>query len=221
MSRGWVTAPVWNDWRTLMRTLYSARIAFNAEINKWNTPYIYLIGDIEIRFSDGDTNYKSDLLEHIQTLSDDSFFYSMILLRAVSLMENHAKLVSHIIKENKFDIFERDITDNEYDEIDKIHLRGDAGTWGTQLLSATNQDWGKVYKGKDGIQEVMYIRNAIAHGYNNVTSSLYTKLQSVNCAHFSKNSKLTINHQILREYTGRIKSLMRILCDGVYHTKSP
>ncbi len=219
MSNEWVTAPVWRDWRALMRTLYCARIAFDAEINKWRHPSLSITGDVKLGFSDGDSQYETDLADHIATLSDGSFFYSMIFLRAVSIMENHAKLVLFIMNEKKWDIFNRGIRDDEYIQIDALELKGGIEAWGTKLLAGVGQSWDRVYKEKNGMMEVMFLRNAIAHGYSRMTTDVFNKIKAVSPGTALKeHSEIIITHNMLREYTGRIKSLLRILCDGVCHT---
>ncbi|WP_155887680.1 hypothetical protein [Paucidesulfovibrio longus] len=215
----WVAAPVWKDWRILMRTLYCSRIAFDAEISKWKAPSVEYDGKTLIRFSDGLSNYETELDEHIATLSDGAFFYSMILLRAVSLLESHSKLVLYIINNGKWDLFERNISEHEHEEIDQLRLENGIAVWGTQLLASVGQSWDKVYKNQAGLEEVVHIRNAIAHGYNTFTPNLYKKITNVAPSFpFNENDHIQITHDLLREYTGRIKSLLRILCDGVYHT---
>lgn len=215
----WITAPVWKDWRILTRTLYCSRIAFQAEISKWSYESVEIHGDVLLRFADGEPNFKTWLPEHIETLSDGSFFYSMLLLRAVSLLESHAKMVRYIIDTNKWDLFERETTDTEREDINTLVLRNGIAGWGTTLLMDVGQSWGRVYKERPGLEEVIFIRNAIAHGYGMVTPGLYTKITEV-APDFplAPYDEIRISHDLLREYTGRIKSLIRILCDGVYHT---
>ncbi|MGE4292153.1 MAG: hypothetical protein AB7E32_08085 [Desulfovibrio sp.] len=215
----WVSAPVWEDWRVLTRTIYCSRIAFEAEISKWTAPSLTYSGKIVIQFTDNNTKFETHLDEHIETIADGSFFYSMILLRAVSLLESHSKLVRYIVTNNKWDLFERTISESEREEVNKIRLSGGIANWGTNLLFAVGQSWDKVRTSQSGLQEVLLVRNTIAHGYNYFTPSRYNEIKSIAPDFpFNVNDPIRITHDLLQDYRSRIKAFLRITCDGVYHT---
>lgn len=133
-------------------------------------------------------------------------------------MESHCKLIRFIIDNNKWSLIGVGPSDEEKDLIDSIELQNGIENWAQKLIDDTKQDWDMVYWGKSGLIEISVIRNALMHGYTYASNYLINKAKNRGCKlPYSEGDKLQVDFEQLHEYRGRIRSLCRILGDGVIH----
>lgn len=215
---GWSTAPMWGEWLKLTRLQWSGRVAFESEIDKWSNRFIVGKENVSINIKDCGGNYETRLENHITALSDTSLFCSLIFLRSYALMENHCKLIKFIVDNKMWNAIKEGVSEDERDLIDSIELKNGIEIWATDLIEQTGQSWDRVYQGKVGLVEVSVIRNALMHGYTNASKHLIKKAKNRNSTiPFDEGDTLNLNFETLHEYRGRIRSLCRILGDGVVH----
>jgi len=218
MDGAWTQAPVWNEWRELTRLQWSGRIAFETELEKWQSPHLADTEKVSIVISDCGANYKTSLENHVKTISDHSLFCSLIFLRSYSLMEGHAKLVKFIVDQQRWRLLEDEMTEEERNQIDAIWLNNAIENWSDELMTQTGQPWSEIYKGKAGLVEMSIIRNAFMHGYSRVSQELLDKAaRRASSLPFKADENLRMDFALLHEYRGRLRSFCRILGDGIVH----
>ena len=213
---GWIKAPIWDEWLTLTRLQWSGRIAFQAEVERWHSPYISGKDGISVRISDCGAKYTTSLKNHLETIEDHTHFCALILNRSYSLLESHSKLATYIVENGNWSAYKSGVTEDEQDEVDKIELKGGIKSWANDLLRGTGQSWSQVYGGRKGLVEVSIVRNALAHGYSKVTPHLLARAAASGCSiPFAVGEPISIDFALLHEYRGRMRSFCRIISDGV------
>ena len=212
----WIKAPIWDEWRELTRLQWSGRIAFQAEAERWHSPYIAGKESMSVRISDCGARYMTSLENHLRTIKDHTHFCSLILNRSYSLVESHSKLATYIVENGNWGAYKSGVTEEEQDEVDAIELRGGIKSWASDLLRKTDQSWSQVYKGRKGLVEVSIVRNALTHGYSRVTPHLAARAAADGCSlPFAVGAPISVDFALLHEYRGRMKSFCRIVSDGV------
>lgn len=218
-NTGWIKAPIWDDWLALTRLQWSGRIAFDAERKLRGSQLDSATPNLKlVKILDCGAKYETSVENHVSTISDYTLFCSLILLRSYSLVESHCKLINFIVSEKRWDILEIGIEDSEREQIESSELRGGVEAWSGSLMSSAGQSWADVYGGKVGLIEVSILRNILAHGRSRFTSDILNNAENRGCRlPFKAGSKIEITFCQLHEYRGRMKSLCRILGDGVIH----
>jgi len=218
VDENWLTAPIWQEWRQLTRLQWSGRIAFQSEIEKWNSPFIKNRENIKLLISDCGAEFEANLDDHLLTIGDTDVFCSLILLRSVGLMENQSKYVRYIVSNNRFDLLDNSLNEDLWNSILSERLDGGIEAWSEHLMQSVHQDWNQVYSGKSGLVEVSIVRNALAHGYLTATKYLCDTAEARGAKlPFSVGERIGLSFALLHEYRGRIRSFCRIIMDGLVH----
>jgi hypothetical protein len=205
---------MWSEWLRLTRLMWSARIAFENEIESSER----LSPTDLVRFNDAGAEFEVSRADHVAVLTDLSLFYELVLLWSYALMENHCKLLHFICAYRDWSLIDRMPTTHEKAEIDAVELIGGIEGWSSRLMGQTRQPWNDVFGGKSGLVEISVIRNALIHGYTLVSGELVDSAGRRGCTiPFVAGQRIAIGFPLLHEYRGRIRSLCRVLSDGVVH----
>ena len=212
----WAQAPMWAEWRRLTRFMWSSRIAFDHEIDRsslLDPSQIVSVGD-----AGAGAEFQVPIADHLATLKDSSILFELVLLRSYALMENHCKLLHVICQRRDWSLITRGTDAEEKAEIDGVELSGGIEAWASKLMNDTHQPWIDVYGGQPGLVEISIVRNALMHGYTSASEEMIQAARRRrSTVPFQAGDRIVIGFPLLHEYRGRIRSLCRVLGDGVVH----
>jgi len=215
---GWVSAPMWREWKKLTRLQWSGRIAFNTEVGRWSNTFIKDHDKLTISTSEAGGKYELPLDGHLETLRDETAFCGLILARSYSLLENHSKLIKYVAQNELWSVVGCEISEEQQDLVDAIELGGGIEVWSAHIMDLVKQDWEQVYGGKAGLVEISIVRNSLLHGYLCASPYLLDKARKRGCVlPFGVGEQISIDFATLHEYRGRIRSFCRAISDGVVH----
>ncbi len=208
---------MWSEWAALTRLMWSGRIAFEHEIGRYHISGGVVPSNDTVRLSVVGGDYETSVAKHLASLRDDTLFCGLVLARSYTLLESHAKLVRHVLKERDLSAFGDDLSEDIRNTIEADRLEGGIAAWSDAILRASGQSWDLIYGGRGGLIEVAEIRNAWVHGHTHVGAKLDATLQVLGVASFPRGTPLRLDFAVTHEYRGRIRSYCRAIADGAVH----
>lgn len=185
------TTMVWTEWRRVTRFFESSRVAFAREEQLWANLEIADKTTAQIKTANGPSTFMVSVQDHVATLKDHGFVFSLVLVYAYSLAEAFARI--------KLGLAEQD------------ELVGGIESWGKKLLDRTGHSWSDVLDGRSGLVEVSCVRNAIAHGATKISASTVSRFtdHGLICP-WSAGAVVALDYDLTEKYRARLKSLMRL-----------
>lgn len=182
---------LWAEWGRITKFLECSKIAFSRELEIWKNLEIAEPKSIKIKTQNGKSDFQLSLDEHLATLVDEAFLYTLVLTLSYALCERHARLKLNIKDGN--------------------NLPGGIESWGEALLLQNNQSWESVHGGKGGLIEVAIARNLFSHGSRTISQSTIERYRNAKeICPWKIGDSVKISYEIVEEYRSRIKSYMRV-----------
>jgi hypothetical protein len=219
----WERSPIWDSWGAVTQFLQITRMAFDAEIARWEG--IYKIADqqqvVIARQGNGQQNFEVNLPIYLATLRNEHMLCALVLQYSYGLIEQHVRnMLAEAYQRGK-------ITQRQIDPRNRATSMDDAigrfipsnrgiEKWGTSILKLLNRSWTDVSVGCEGLVEVAIVRNAIAHGVPVITPFLEARARRNNLQlRWAVGDTVDLNIALLEEYRARLRSFGRVLVSGL------
>ena len=176
----------YDEWGRLTRFLESARLAFAREHDLWDSLSLRDPDEVRISAPGHLGTYNVALTQHLSAVRDNETLFTSVLIHSYALAESAAAL--HLGS-----------TSSPGPSIE---------VWGAKLLQTTGDSWADVKGGQGGLVEVAVLRNTFVHGGRNVTRKDAERLTRVGITSRPAGSTVTLSYTDLREYRGRLLSLL-------------
>jgi hypothetical protein len=166
-------------------------VAFAREERLWGSLDIADNTLAQIKTVTGPSTFVVSVKDHVSTLKDYTFVFSLVVVYTYSLAEAFAR--------TKLGMAEQD------------ELEGGIESWGKKLLNRTGHTWSDVLGGQSGVVEVSCVRNAIAHGGTRISASMVSRFKDngLICP-WSPGATIALDYDLTETYRSRLKSLMRL-----------
>jgi hypothetical protein len=184
----------WNEWGRLTRFLESTRLAFARERSVWAPLGPKSTDQVEIVAPKG--HYGVSVDKYIAAIEDAEMLHGFVLVHSYALAESAAA--------------DRLAT--------PTRSLGGIEDWGERLLSANGRAWTNVKGGLAGAVEVAVARNAFAHGSRTIDARAAARLHRAGARARPVDSVVTLSYPELRQFRGRLQSLLH---KGGFGTHSP
>ena len=182
------TQPAWpyDEWGRITRFLESTRLAFARERTLWDSLALRDPDEVQISAPVHQGTYRVALRDHLSAVRDDETLFASVLIHSYALAESAAALRLNLGPP----------------PAPKIE------TWGQKLLETTGRGWADVKGGQAGLVEVAVLRNTFAHGNRAIGQKDADRLIRLGIKSRPAESPVTLSYTELREYRGRLRSLL-------------
>jgi hypothetical protein len=181
----------WQKWGRLTRFLQCSKIAFKRELSIWTGLEVASLYTVCIITANGDSSFKPNANEHVDTLWDEELLCWIVLAYNYSLFECCSR--------SKIGLGESG------------RLSGGIETWGADLLKRTGNNWSDVIGGRAGLIEVAAARNFVAHGSRMVGQLSIDRFKSANEAcPWALGQSLVLDYTKVELCRSWLKGLMRL-----------
>ncbi|MCB9492405.1 MAG: hypothetical protein H6674_10115 [Dehalococcoidia bacterium] len=173
------------------------------EAKRWRNAPVKDADSILLEYSEGGSTYTIAAKDHAATLESPRLLCGMTLLYSYALLEEHARTLCRALGVDE-------------------SLRGGIESWASDLLAEVSRDWSGVKEGKAGAVEASIVRNAFAHGIAAYDTSMVNRYTNVQLpAPWQVGDPVVIDFDRLEELRARLRSLARVLGDGMTNLKVP
>jgi hypothetical protein len=181
------TMSPFEEWARLTRFLESARLAFARERSLWESLRVEDPKGVRIAAAAHEGNYNVELKKHLDAIDDAETLHGSVLVHFYAIAE-HAAAGRLGTSSRSFQGIE---------------------DWGARLLKLGGSDWSAVKGGLAGAVEVAVVRNAFAHGSRTIDAAGAARLFTAGAATRPEGARVTLPYPQLRQFRGRLMSLLR------------
>ena len=173
-------------WGRLTRFLESARVAFARERDTWASLGIRGHERVRIAVPTPHGKYSVSLRKHIDAIEDADTLHGAVLVYSYAVAESAA--AAHLGA--------------------AARSFGGIEDWGSRLLEAAGADWVAVTDGLAGAVEVAVVRNAFVHGSGILDAGAAKRLLKAGAVVRPEGSRVTLTYTELKQFRGRLLSLL-------------